>query len=225
MQIQPFNPGAQQPSYAEGGVKLTVGKWPMQIVASEAKQVKDNASAGYLEFTCVLLDGPEKGLSQAYRINLYSDKQDTAAIAARQLTSLCMVCGVFQTLTDTQQLHNKPFIGVVTPQRNDPERTQISGVTDMNGNDPGKAAQGVGAASAPPQQQQPAQQAWGGGQQPAQQPQQAAQQVQQPAATGWGGGQPAQQPQAQQPAAGGTPWGGGAPAGQPAAGTPPWGVR
>lgn len=216
MQLQiPFNPASFQPSYAEGGVKLSLGKWPMQIVASEAKQVKDNPGAGYLEFTCLVLDGPEKGLSAPYRINLYSDKPDTAAIAGRQMTSLCMVCGVFQALTDTAQLHNKPFLGVVTPQRNDPERTNISGVLDIAGNDPGKSTQGQGAAAAPPPQQ-PAQAAWGGGQPAAAAPA--------PAATpAWGGtAAPAAAPAAQAPA---TPaWGGGAPAGQAAA-TPPWGAR
>lgn len=200
--ITPFN--AQQFDPTQGVGALPIGKHPVVIESSEVKANKAN-DGGYLQLNLRIIDGPQTGVTGAYRLNLYHSNQQTVEIANRQLSAVCHVIGVFQ-VSDSSQLHGIPFIVEVGPQKNDPQYTEVKKVFDANGNEPGK--QGQGAAAQPAQQAaaQPAAQggaAWGG--QPAQQP---------AANGGWG-----QQPAAQ-PAAGGWQQGG-----APAGGAAPWGQR
>ncbi len=219
----PFDPRAHRPALAEGGAaSLPVGKYPMQITASEFKETKNDRSQAYLELTLEVLDGPARGVQNAkWRFNLFNNSAQAVEIAYAQLTSLCYVCGWLQPLSDTSVLHGKPFVAVVTPQRNDPERTEISGCLTMDMQDPGKMVGAPASAPAPQAYAPPAAAApapaasWGGG---------AAAAAPAPAAApAWGGGQPA----ATAPAPAAAPaWGGAAPGGAPAGGSaPPWGQR
>lgn len=209
--IQPFNANNFDPTQGVGG--LPIGRHPVIIQSSDVKATKAN-DGGYLQLDLQIIDGPQKGTVGAYRINLYNASQQAVDIANRQMSAISHVTGVFM-IQDTAQLHNIPFIIEVGPQKNDPQYTEVKKVFDINGNEPGKAPAGGGAAQ--PQGQ-------GGfgapqGQQPQQQPQggqwgapQGGQAQQDPNAGQWGGG-------AAQPPAG-NPQGGGwqPPAGDPNAG-------
>lgn len=202
--MQAFNPAEIDPTQGVGG--FPVGKHPVVIVSDEIKATKDN-SGGMLQFNCEIIDGPAKGTVGAYRLNLYNSNAQAAEIARKQLSAVCHVVGVFHlgpNGDDTSVLHNIPFVIEVAPQKNDPQYTEIKRVFDMNGNEPGKAPQGNGAAQ-PAQQQQPVQQQ--------QQQTQQTQQTQQGSGQSWGNNQPNNQP-AQGGGGGGTQWGGGG--GQPA---------
>jgi hypothetical protein len=218
--IQPFNANNFDPTQGVGG--LPIGKHPVIIQSSEVKATKAN-DGGFLQLDVLILDGPQKGSVGAWRINLYNASQQAVDIANRQMSALSHVTGVF-IVQDTVQLHNIPFVIEVGPQKNDPQYTEVKKIYDINGNEPGKAPAGGGAAQ--PQGQ-------GGFGAPAgQQQQQQQPQQQPPAGGGWqppAGGQqqdqnpPQQQQQQQPPANGGGQWAG-APAGggfQPPAGQPP----
>ena len=186
--IQPFNANNFDPTQGVGG--LPIGRHPVIVESSEVKANKAN-DGGYLQLNLKVIDGPQAGTVGAYRVNLYHSNPQTVEIANRQLSAISHVTGVFM-IQDSAQLHNIPFIVEVGPQKNDAQYTEVKKVFDINGNEPGKPAQGGGAA-------QPQNNGGFGGQQ--QQPNNG--QQQQPPANGGFGGQ-----QQQPPANGGGAWGG-----------------
>ena len=220
----PFN--AQQFDPTQGGnfQQLSVGKHPVTIIASEVKATADN-TGGMVVYQVKAIDGPCKDVEMAYRLNLYNASEKARGIAESQQSALCHVIGVFM-LTDTQQLHNIPFVVEVkeqplTAQQQEKKAAgetvtpfhQIVRVYDMNGNEPRSAGNTQQAAPAPAPTPAAAQQpatagGWGAlaGQQPVQTP------PQQPATGVW---QPAPTP-----ATGGWAQGGAAAGGQPA-----WGKK
>lgn len=167
---------------------------PVVIRASDFKPVKDESQPdglskehGYLQLDLEVIDGPFKGATGPYRLNLYNREPKAVEIAQRQLSAICHVVNVFK-VGDSSALHNIPFRAIVALQKGEnPEKyTEVKGVKDINGSDPGKS-KGVAA-----QQQQQHQTAPGfqGNQQ------------QQPVNNGgdWGGnGGAAPQEQQQQP--------------------------
>ena len=196
--IQPFNANNFDPTQGVGG--LPIGRHPVIVDSSEVKANKAN-DGGYLQLNLKVIDGPQAGTVGAYRLNLYHSNPQTVELANRQLSAISHVTGVFM-IQDSAQLHNIPFVIEVGPQK-DAQYTEVKKVFDINGNEPGKPAQGGGAAQ--PQNNG----AWGG------------QQGQQPAQGGQGGGwqPPADNGQQQQPPAnGGGAWGGQAGAAQPQGG-------
>lgn len=202
--IQPFNANNFDPTQGVGG--LPIGRHPVVVDSSEVKANKAN-DGGYLQLNLKVIDGPQAGTVGAYRLNLYHSNPQTVDIANRQLSAISHVTGVFM-IQDSAQLHNIPFIVEVGPQKNDAQYTEVKKVFDINGNEPGKPAQGGGAA-------QPQNNGGFGGQQGGQQgagwQQPGGQQGQQPAQGGQGGGwqPPADNGQQQQPPAnGGGAWGG-----------------
>lgn len=214
--IAPFDATQFNPQQSSGS--LPIGKHPVVIDSSEVKANKAG-DGGYLQLTLKIIDGPSKGSTGPYRLNLYSASQQAVDIANKQLSAICHVLNVFQ-FEDSQALHNVPFVVEVGPQKDNPQYTEVKRVYDINGNEPGQAPVGGAQPQQPaqPAQSQQAQGAWGGQQQqaPAQEQQQAA---------AWNAGQqqqPTPQEQAQQAqqanAGSGQSWG--APAGQQA---PAWG--
>lgn len=223
-----------------GGSSLPVGDQPVIVESSEVKPTKDN-DGGYLQLNLRVIDGPHKGASGPWRLNLYNQSPKAVEIAYRQLSALCHCVGVYQ-VNDSTQLHNRPFVVVVGPQ-DDPKYTEVKGCKDIHGNSPKSAGAAPQQQQAPagmppgmppgmgqpapqqapaqawaPQQPAPAGQPWAqqGQQQPAQPPQP-------PQQGGWTPPpqQPAQQP-AQAPAQGGWTPPGAAPAQPAQAPAPAW---
>jgi len=196
-----FNATGIPPASADGSSSLPVGEHPVTITGGEFKAVKDKPNAGMLVLTLTVYDGPNKGASGPWRLNLYSDSPQAVEIAQKQMSALCHVTNTF-IVNNVEDLFGKPFLVCVGPQANNPQYTQVNGVKFLDGRDPGKP----GAA---PQQQAPQQQMPPGGfGQPGGQPTQ----FQQPQ------GQPAfGQPQQQQPQGGSFGQGGFAPQQQPQA--------
>lgn len=185
-----FNANDFDPTQSTG--QLPVGKHPVVAIESEVKPTAAN-DGGMLVYTLQIIDGPSKGATGAYRLNLYNASPKAVEIAQRQFSAMCHATGVFN-VQDSAQLHNIPFMVEVGVQKGSEQYTEVKKVFDANGNEPGKGGQQQAAQThQPAQQQQQQQQAQGGwGAQPDQQQQQAPQQQQQ---GGWGQ-QPAQQQQA-----------------------------
>jgi len=203
--LEAFNPLDHNPEQGEG--QLPVGKHPVIITGGEIKATKNN-DGGFVSLALLIIDGPLKGATGPYRLNLYNASETSVRIAKSQLSALCYVTQRFQlgqNGTDLSPLFNVPFIVEVAPQA-DERYTEIKKVFDINGNAP--KAQGGGNT----QPQAPAQQTGGFVQNNAP--------VNGSGGFGGGGGggftQPAQQePQPQ------TAWGGAANNQQPAAGAKP----
>lgn len=183
--IQPFNAHNVDPT--QGAGSLPVGKHNVIIEKSDVKATKAN-DGGLVEFGLKIIDGPNAGVTGAYRLNLYHSNPQAVEIANRQLSALCHVTGQFM-LADTSALHNIPFmveVGTQKPTREQEEArargenvtlyTEVKKVFDRNGNEPGKQGQGGGAAQPQQGQQQGQGQpqgqggAWGGPQGHQQQP-------------------------------------------------------
>jgi len=164
MQLQqPFDATQFDPS--QGIPSLPVGKHPVVISASEIKATTAGDS-GMLELELSIIDGPAKGQKGAYRLNLYNKSEKAVEIAHRQFSAICHVTGVYR-VTDSQQLHNIPFVVEVALQK-DPEAaakgyTEVKRVFDMRGNEPGKQGQAAAAAQVQQPNQAPAsgQPTWG----------------------------------------------------------------
>lgn len=126
---------------SQGTPSLPVGKHPVIIKEGEVKGTKDN-TGGLAALTLEIIDGPQKGTTGVYRINLYNASQEARDIAQRQLSALCHVTGVFK-VQDLQQLYGKPFMIEVGLQKGEEAAakgyTEVKRVYDINGNEPGKA--------------------------------------------------------------------------------------
>lgn len=246
--LQPFNARDFDPT--QGGTSLPVGRHPVII---ESNEVKGNAqnTGGYVAFHLRIIDGPQKGGSGRYILNLYHNDQKTVEIAHRKLSSLCHVIGVYN-VDDMDVMNGKPFIIDVELQKGEEAAkkgyTEIVKVYDMNGNEPGKQGSGAPAAQTTGQQgggwggqqQQPAGSGNGQWQQPAQnsggsnwqQPNQQQQPAPAQNAGGWnnqGGAQGAPAGQGQGGASQGGGWNQNANPGQQGGNgggqAPPWGQR
>lgn len=246
-----FNATQYDPSASATDV-FENGDYTFHIVESETKATK-SGNGTMLVFTAECLDPEHARKRTMIRLNIVNPNPTTVEIAFRQLSAICHVCGVLQ-VQDTQQLHGKPFKLRLEkkPRSDDPSKfnNEIKAFMDVNGNEPGKSAQGgapaPGAPQAPAAPQQPAAPAAPAptpapAAAPAPAPAPAAQQApepapqqpwgQQPAAPAPAAEQPAPAPAAEAPAAPATeapaaPWQqAGATAPAPAAGapTPPWG--
>lgn len=191
-----FNSTGIDASYGGGG-GLPAGKHPVTITASSLKPTQDN-TGGYIELTLTAIDGPHKGMAAIDRLNMHNKNPKAVEIANKQLAAYCAVTGT-PAFNDTNELHNKPFVVEMRPQKDNPQYTEVGALFDMNGNEPGKAGAGPQQAmnngfGGQQQQQQPNN---GFGQQQ-QQPNQGFQQQQQPVqgfGQQQGGGFGQQQPQ------------------------------
>lgn len=179
-----FDASQVRPSDPDGGQgNLPVGLNPCVIRKNEIAPNATEGTGHQIIFDLECFDGPGKGASTKWRLNLFHTQSAKAKeIAAEQLSALCHVTGVFK-VDDLDELSNKPFLAVVESQ-NDPQhpnRTQIKGVLDMNGDKPGQP--GVKGRAPVAQAAAPAQAAWApaGGAAPAQAPAAPAR----PAAAAW----------------------------------------
>jgi len=143
------------------------------IVSSEFKPVKDDSQPdgmskqyGYLQLDLEVIDGPNKGERGPYRLNLYNKEPKAVEIAQRQLSAICHVVNVFK-VGDSAMLHNIPFRVIIALQKGEnPEKyTEVKGVKDINGCDPGKSKGGAAQQQQPVQQQQNTAQGFQGNQQ------------------------------------------------------------
>jgi len=151
--VQPQGNSSQLPVSGPEG-------FPVIISSSEMKATANDANAGFLELTLQVMDGEHTGQTGKYRLNIFSKSEKAVEIALRQLSALGHVTGVLN-ITDSAQLHNRPFRVIVGLQKRpadwkegDVEYTEVKGVKDSNGNNPGKstgaAASAHQAPAAPP---------------------------------------------------------------------------
>lgn len=173
--------------------------WLCRITASEAKENK--AKNGWIGV--LTLRGMEPGVQDQehlMNINLANPNQQAVDIGQGELSAIAHCIGILR-VGNSAELHEKPFRVLVRKQEGSEVYTEVYGIRDVNGNEPGKAGQGPIVATTPPAggftpgAGAPAQGGFGPG------PGTGAP-AQGGGAPGWGGGAPQGQPQGQ-PAQGG----------------------
>lgn len=192
-----FNAAGVKPNTALEAIPS--GVYPVVITATSEKPTR-NGQGAYIEVEMQIQGGEFNGRKVYDRLNIKNNNQQAVDIAYATLSAICHVTGVLQ-MTDTQQLHGRPFQAVVSKlERSDQPGSgnmtnEVKGYKDMNGNDPGFAGNTQGGGQAQPgwaqqpqqgQVQQPMQQ------QPVQQQAPVQQQPQQGNAPSWAAQQPAQ---------------------------------
>lgn len=88
-----------------------------------------------------VLDGPAKGMVGEHTINVANPNQQAVEIGYAELSAIAHCVGVLR-VGNTVELHRKPFRILVRQQKENQQYTEIYGILDANGNEPGKAGQG-----------------------------------------------------------------------------------
>jgi hypothetical protein len=90
---------------------LDPGDYPVAIVASN---VEDNAKrdGSFLKLELEVIDGPAKGRKLFDRLNLNNPNAQAVEIAKATLSAICHSVGKL-TVSDSNELHNKPMLAVV----------------------------------------------------------------------------------------------------------------
>lgn len=155
--IPNFNANDVDPSSGVGPDPEFVGWHKFHITDSENKIAKSGRGE-YLQLVAEVLEGKFRGCKLWIRLNLVNENQTAVEIAYRELSAICHATGVMQ-VTDSVQLHNKPFMINVTYK---PATEKTQGGNEANGY---KACDG--AAPIPSQAPAPSVAQASGGPQPA----------------------------------------------------------
>lgn len=116
---------------------LPAGEYEMMIVKSEHRATKKN-DGHYLELEMHVISGEHSGRRLWERLNLDNPNHKTVKIAEESLAKLCMALGI-DDLTDSEQLHDQPFIAEVGIDKKDDQRNVIWGYQPALGNTPAPA--------------------------------------------------------------------------------------
>ena len=135
-----FNTQGIVPKFGGGG-GLPVGKHPV-IIYNSKLEATNSGTGGKMVLQLEVIDGPAKGAKGDENLTLQHSNPTVVRISSEQLTAICHVVGKPGGFQDTAELHNIPFVVEVAPQKDKPEYTEVIGVFDMNGNEPGQ--QGAG---------------------------------------------------------------------------------
>lgn len=120
-----FNATSVEPMAPRSYEPLPDGDYDMIITKSDVKPTK--AGTGhYLELEMQVLGGEHSGRRHWERLNVDNPNKQAEDIAKAALAGLCFAVGV-EDMTETEQLHDTPFIAKVEIDRKDPTRNRIVG--------------------------------------------------------------------------------------------------
>ena len=102
---------------------LPPGAYEVIIAQSDIKATKAGTGE-YIELEMQVVDGEHSGRRLWERLNVNNPNKTAEDIAKAALGALCMAVGV-DDLTDTQQLHDIPFVIGVEIDRKDPTRNRV----------------------------------------------------------------------------------------------------
>lgn len=133
--VQPNLPGG-------GSFPVTTDKLGhlVHIVESGPRENR-NKNGMMLHLKLEGLDGVVKGQSADHFINVANPNQEAVRIGYSEISAIAHVVGVLR-VGNSADLHRKPFRVLVRKQKDNETYTEIYGVLDVNGNEPGKAGQG-----------------------------------------------------------------------------------
>ncbi|QJD54469.1 single-stranded DNA-binding protein [Sphingomonas phage Lucius] len=140
-----FNTQGITPKFGGGG-GLPVGKHPV-VIYNTKLEATNSGTGGKMVLQLEVIDGPAKGAKGDENLILQHSNPTVVRISSEQLTAICHVVDLPNGFQDTQELHGKPFVVEVAPQKDKPEYTEVIAVFDMNGNEPGQQGGGNNAGS------------------------------------------------------------------------------
>lgn len=151
-----FNATSVKPMEARSFDPLPNGDYDMIITKSDVKPT--NAGTGhYLELEMQVIGGEHSGRRHWERLNVDNPSKQAQDIAQAALAALCFAVGV-EDMTETEQLHDTPFIAKVEIDRKDPTRNRIVGYASAGV--PTAATPAAKAPAARPAAAAPAKKPW-----------------------------------------------------------------
>jgi hypothetical protein len=149
-----FNAATVEPMQARSFEPLPKGDYEMMIVKSDVKPTQ--AGTGhYIELEMHVLGGEHSGRRHWERLNVDNPNKTAQDIANAALASLCYAIGI-EDMTETEQLHDQPFVAHVEIDKKDPTRNRIMGYATA-----GAPALKAAAPAARPAAAAPAKKPWG----------------------------------------------------------------
>lgn len=118
-----FNAQAHTPASTPSRSPLPKGVYQAIVMDSTIKSTK-LGTGQYIELTLQIVDGQFAGRRLWDRLNISNPSKKAEDIALAQLQSLCQAVGV-TNMTDTFQLHDRPFSVTVDIDRKEPDRNRI----------------------------------------------------------------------------------------------------
>lgn len=129
------------------------GNYALQVIESEVKPTKSGVGT-MLNLTLEIIDGEQKGRRVYERINIQNASAAAQQIGQKQLSGLCHACGHLKAVTDSSDLHYKPFWATLGTEVDDTGKYAPKNVIKKylfeNGNAPANTP--AGAAPAIPAQ-------------------------------------------------------------------------
>ena len=141
-----FNAEEVEPNAAPEA--LPAGDYVAQVVGSEVKPTA-SGSGEYLKLEIEILSPGFSGRRVFDQLNIRNESAEAERIGRAQLSALCHAVGVLR-ISDSQQLHGKPFV-VKLALKEDPQygkQNKVKGYKAVSGAVP----QPVFSSSAPPAQ-------------------------------------------------------------------------
>lgn len=115
---QTFNV-ADLPDTSGNTVLIPAGQYKAVIVSSEFKDTS-NGQGKYLALKVVLTEGQYANTEFTERLNLVNQNQKAVEIAYKTLARISEAVGMSQTPSDSNQLHNKPFMVDIATEVGEP---------------------------------------------------------------------------------------------------------
>jgi len=100
------------PKMGGGGFPLDEGEHPFIILTEEIKEAKSNPANKYLQYNCVVDDGPQKGADFTIILNFWNSNPIAVKIAGEEFNTLRMAAQVPGT-NDSAALLQKRAVAVV----------------------------------------------------------------------------------------------------------------
>lgn len=139
-----FNAAAVEPMAPRTYGPLPEGEYEMMVVKSDVKPTKAG-NGHYIELEMHVISGEQSGRRVWERLNVDNPNKDAENIAKAALAALCVAIGL-EDMTETEQLHDQPFIAKLEIDRKDPERNRIVGYESVVGQAKAPAAKPAPAA-------------------------------------------------------------------------------
>lgn len=142
-----FNAAAVEPIPSRSFDPLPKGDYEMIIVKSDVKPTLAG-SGHYMELEMHVIGGQHSGRRIWERLNIDNPNKTAQDIAQAALASLCHAVNV-QDMTETEQLHDIPFIAHVEIDRKEPNRNRVMGYATAGAPAPAPAPAARPVAAAP----------------------------------------------------------------------------
>lgn len=126
-----FNAAQVTPTATRSYDPLPAGEYETIITKSDIKATK-SGTGHYLELEMQIISGEHSGRRHWERLNVDNQNKQAEEIAKAALASLCYACGI-EDMTDTEQLHDHPFVARIEVDRKDPTRNRVMGYVNVGG--------------------------------------------------------------------------------------------